>query len=156
MKTIKICVKNSAAIEAALARVNGRASVHSYTTYGEIAKIAERSEARIVEWLGAKWRAVGAGVVSCSSTAVAASYSGFRRAATSVTLECRATGWFLNAVVRVDVTQAGGGADRLFLSRGQADRATARLNDQFRIWGNTPLANNRAPSASVAAQGAAS
>jgi len=138
MKPIKICTKNSAAIEAALAAVNGRANAHAYTTYGEIEEIAERSEARVVEWVGAKKRTVGARVVSCSSTAVPASYSGFRRAATGVTLECRATGWFLTDIIRVDVTQAGGGADRLFLSRGQADCATARLNSQFVIWQPTP------------------
>jgi len=131
---IKICTKNSEVIEAALASVNGRASAHAYTTYGEIEGIAEKTEARIVEFVGAKKRVVGARVVSCSSTAVPASYSGFRRAATGVTLECRATGWFLTDIIRVDVTQAGGGADRLFLTRDQADCATARLNSQFRIW----------------------
>ena len=131
---IKICTKNAAAIEAALASVNGRANAHAYTTCGEIKAIAIKTEARVVEWVGAKKRTVGARVVSCSGTAVPSSYSGFRRAATSVTLECRTTGWFLTAVVRVDVTQAGGGADRLFLTRDQADCATARLNSQFGIW----------------------
>lgn len=99
MKPVLITETNAEAIEFALTAVNGRATAHCYTTFGEIRDEAERAERKLSDLLEAKSKRVGARYISQSGGKVASSYR-HSRAITRVTLKRGAKGWYLEAVAQ--------------------------------------------------------
>jgi hypothetical protein len=99
MKPIKI--EDTAAIEAALAAINGRAESFTITSAAQVAKIAEQAEQALANSLTKAARA-GARV---SYTPAGPSAKSYKRAAVSTTigLERRAAGWVLIAIDRTEV-----------------------------------------------------
>lgn len=97
MKPILITETNAEAIEFALTAVNGRATAHCYTTFGEIRAEAERAERKLSDLLEARSKHVGARYVSQSGGRVASSYRR-SRVVTRITLKRGAKGWYLEAV----------------------------------------------------------
>jgi len=134
MKSIKITVANKKTIEAVLAAVNGKAEAHTYTTYTDIADLAESANGRVLRILGAKKYIPGAVLNALSGDAVSNAYArkGFSRAGTLVSIECRSTGWFFVAVSRCDVYKEGG-YESLTLTTAQDARAVAVVRAQYRI-----------------------
>ena len=131
MKAIKVSAPNSAAIEAALHQSNGRADTHTYTDFAEIADLAATAERELLRIVGAKKDLPGAIFVSTSGTAVANAYK-YSRQATRVTLERRATGWFLTDVEATQI-YSDGGRERLSLTAAQREAAIARFCAQFTV-----------------------
>jgi len=143
MKPIKIELKNEGAIVLALGAVNGRAEAHAYTTFHEVARIAQAANLKISGLVGSDARAVGATVTATSGEAMSNAYAKKAfgtRPATRVVLERRATGWFLIHAERYGVYQQGGGADQMTLTQAQCDCAVARFKDQFRVAAPVALA----------------
>ena len=134
MKAIKITPANKSAIETELAAANGKAEAHAYTSYTDIADLAESANGRVLRILGAKKHIPGAVVTALSGDAVSNAYArkGFSRAGTAIRLECRSTGWFLAAVSRCDVYTEGG-YESLTLTAAQDVRAVVVLRTQYRI-----------------------
>ena len=99
MKPIKI--EDTAAIEAALAAVNGRAESFTITSADQVAKIAQQAEQALANSL-TKAARVGARV---SYTPAGPSAKSYKRAVISTTigLERRAAGWVLIAIDRATV-----------------------------------------------------
>ena len=135
MKPIRITHDNEAVIQAALKEVNGNAKLHTYTDYHEVAAMATMVEQKLSRflpkkaWKGAKW-------VETSGSAVSNAYSKKAfgpRPATTLTLEYRASGWFLVGIHKASVYQDGGGDGRLHLTRLQADEAVARFSSSFTV-----------------------
>lgn len=132
MKPIKITSDNAAAIEAALLAANGRAHLHAYTEYREIASVARNAEDKLIKLVG-KTHAAGARYTDTSGVPVSKSYAkkAFHRAATTVMLERRATGWYLTRVSANTVGKDGGGPGELTLTPAQAEHAVAIFKRQF-------------------------
>ena len=74
-KPIQITEKNAAAIEAALAEVNGRAGAHAYTSFSEIEQLAKAAEARLSALGILKKNAQGARWTETSGSEVSNAYA---------------------------------------------------------------------------------
>lgn len=135
MKPIKIDDKatNLNAIERELANINGAAHQHTYSVASQIAQIAEAAEEKLADLgIPAKYR-TGAAFIKTSGDPVPKAYAKKSRSriATRVTLERRATGWFLAACQRTDIHADGGGKGRLILTAAQAEIARNQFEKQF-------------------------
>lgn len=98
IKAIKIAKENAAAIEAALAAVNGCATAHTFTTFGEIEALAARAE-RELEYFGiAKTLRTGAAYDAVSGGAASKLYYP-TRIVTLVQMLRKASGWYLVCAV---------------------------------------------------------
>ena len=134
MKAIKITPANKSAIETALAAANGKAEAHTFTAYTDIADLAESANGRVLRILGAKKYIPGAVLNALSGDSVTSAYAqkSRTRVGTLVSIECRATGWFITAISRDDVYKDGG-YESLTLTTAQDARAVAVLRAQYRI-----------------------
>lgn len=133
MKTIKIAIENTTAIESSLAAVNGRAATHTYNTFSEIEGLADRAEARLAALGLPKSERIGAEWHETSGSAVSNSYDrkGHSRRATAVCLVRKGAGWYLIDARGVDIGQQGGGAGRLTLTDDQDDECVRRLRASY-------------------------
>jgi len=130
---IKISTENKDKIEAALREVNGRSEAHAYTSYAEVAALAESAEKEMEEllyrkdWKGARWE-------ETSGAKVANSYKGTRNG-TKVTLDRGSKDWFLVAAVQVSVFNSGGGSGHLYLTPKQDEATKKRLAERYQVYG---------------------
>jgi hypothetical protein len=131
-KAIRISEENIAAIEAALAAVNGKASTHCFTSFEEIAALAAVGEEKVADLLGAKKHAPGATLSARSGSAMPNSYD-YRRKGTAVRLDRRATGWFLASVTETVLNNNGGGRPWVSLTPEQDARAVAVLRERYSV-----------------------
>lgn len=122
MKPIRITEQNRAAIFHILAGVNGRATAHTFTTYQQIEQIAAAAEKQLIGLVGSQKAAVGALFKASSGEKMPNAYK-YPRSGTAVTLERRATGWFLIDASEVTLYASGGSAGRLTLTAAQDARA---------------------------------
>ncbi len=128
MKAIKISPENAAAIVAALKAVNGRAEYHAFTTFAEVEGLVATAESRLAKTLLPKADHKGSRLIAISGVAVSKAYAkkGRTRAATTVELERRSTGWFITAIAPATVGQSGGNL-RLVLTPAQKEASLARF-----------------------------
>lgn len=98
IKAIKITAENSAAIEAALAAVNGCATAHTYTTFAQIEALAARAERELEDFGIAKTLRAGAAYDAASGGAAPKRYYP-TRIVTLVQLLRKASGWYLVCAV---------------------------------------------------------
>jgi len=131
MKPIKVCEKNAFAIEAALRQANGKAVAHTFTTYAEIAKMAEFAERIAYALLGTKAAAIGAKAIAQSGEKLPNAYK-WTPIITSVTLEKKSTGWFLLSANSIE-THFGGKRVCIFLTPAQKDMAISKFKLNFEV-----------------------
>jgi len=131
MQPIRIHEDNAVAIEAALHKANGAALTHTFNCYSDIEAEADLASSRLGElglpvklWKGARFR-------TWSGGRVAKSYK-YSRQATMVTLERRATGWFLVDVQQTAVWEKPP-EPQLCVTRYQADEAQRRFAERYTI-----------------------
>ena len=132
---IRITESNAAAIESLLKAVNGRAAEHAYTRYSEIENLTAAAEAKL-EALGLpKARRAGAQLAEISGAEVSNSYAkkAFHRAATSVRLERRPSGWYLVCATATTIGASGGGKGSLILTAEQDAEAVRRLRAGYSV-----------------------
>lgn len=131
---LRITEKNAALIEAALAAVNGRATAHACTDYGEVLWASMMAAKEAEDIMGTKRGTVGAVAVYVSGDAVTNAYAhkAFSRPATRLTLERRPSGWFLVHVEKADIRQSGGGLS-LTLTAEQDAEAVRRLRERYNV-----------------------
>jgi hypothetical protein len=122
IKATRITEQNRAAIVAILASVNGKATAHTWTTFGDIEYLALVAEKQLLDLVGSQKAAVGARFNATSGGKVANAYK-YARSGTSVTIERRSTGWFLIEASEATLYADGGGARRLTLTAEQDKRA---------------------------------
>jgi hypothetical protein len=130
MKPIKVTKENEAAIESALAAINGRASAFAITGYWEVWKVADAAESHLSAL--PKAERVGAVAVHVPDGPAAKAYK-YRAASTRLSLERRATGWFLTEIERTEVYPGTSGYLRLSITQAQADEIARRAVAGFRI-----------------------
>jgi hypothetical protein len=132
MKPIKITEKNSAAIVAILASVNGKAELHAWTTFDDIDYLARVAEVRLLDLVGSQKAAAGAEFRATSGAKVANSYK-YSRSGTAVTLERRSTGWFLVYAAEQTLYPNTGGERKLTLTAAQDAKAIEVLRSSYLI-----------------------
>ena len=131
MSAIKIIAANSEKIESALHDANGRSVEHTFSTYVEIERIAERAEKAMAgllykkDFFGAEWAEISGGKV-------ANSYKGSRNA-TAARIVRRTGGWYLISVGHTTVGNHGGGAGHLYLTESQDVAAKAKLAEGYSV-----------------------
>ena len=131
MKPIRICEENRAAIEALLKEVNGKATTHTYTEYGEILYLADRAENAVASLL-LKKDFVGAQWFEISGAHVANAYK-YARQGTAVTLVRKSGGWHLIEARAAKLFVSGGGKGRLYLTEAQSEAAQKELAKRFTV-----------------------
>ena len=134
-KAIKITPANAKAIEAALAEVNGRATAHTFTTFGEVQNMAATAETKLGALNIPKTMRKGAVWSETSGAAVTNAYAkkSSTRAANWVRLERRSPEWFLVGMGKTEVYKEGGGPGRLTLTKEQAAKAVEVFSNQFTV-----------------------
>ena len=135
MKAIKITPANAKAIEAALSAVNGRATTHTFTSFGEVQNMAAAAEEKLNALSIPKAVRKGATWSETSGAAVTNAYAkkSSTRAANWVRLERRSADWFLTNVGKTEVYKEGGGPGRLILTKEQAAKAVEVFSNQFTV-----------------------
>ena len=131
MNNIKFDIKNAAKINALLDSVNGRASGHTYCTFTEFKTDAENTISRVEKLLGGKKHCVGAKFSIESGNSVKSAYK-YTRIGTRLSLECRASGWFVTDIQRADIW-ARGGECKIVLTQAHHDQAVKVLSDGYLI-----------------------
>lgn len=131
MKAIKISRENGAKINTILGEVNGSARSHCFSDEYDIRYVVGSCEADLIELLPSKKMAIGAKVIAVSGDEVSNAYSkkGRTRAATRITAERRATGWFLTSVERAEIYQDGGFV-QLILTEDQDCAAVSKFRSK--------------------------
>jgi hypothetical protein len=114
MTNLKIESANRPAIEATLLEVNENATAHTLTDFGDLERLAEDLEQKVVNLAGSNGPAISARAIYTSGKSVANAYS-YKRVATEVIVERRNAAWYLTSAKRVQVSTRGGGEPRLFL-----------------------------------------
>jgi hypothetical protein len=99
-KQIRISDEHAHAIETALATTNGKAHKHAFTTYQQIADLAEYGEQRLTRMGLPKSARHGAVVIGTSGDQVPLAYK-HPRQGTRVRLVRRSSGWYLVASEKV-------------------------------------------------------
>ena len=137
---MKINVSDTAKIAAALGAVNGTASAHTASA-ADVADQAVAAEAHLAALGILKKDRAGAVRDYVSGDAVSNAYSNKNwsgRAATRVRLTRGASGWFVFAVERVTIGQAGGWA-RTLLTSDQYDLALMVFRAGFGVVAAVPV-----------------
>ena len=131
MKPIKFASTNTDKINLILNEVNGRASDHTYCNFYDFEVNAGNMIKKIETILGGKKCCVGAKFSVESGNSVKNAYR-YTRIGTRISLECRATGWFVTNIQRVDIW-AKGGESKIVLTQAHHDRAVTVLKSGYVI-----------------------
>ena len=131
MNNIKFDIKNAAKINVLLDSVNGRASDHTYREFGDFKTEAERFISKIEALLGGKKYCLGAKFSIESGGSVKSAYK-YTRIGTRISLERRASGWFVTNIQRADIW-ARGGESKIVLTQAHHDQAVKVLSDGYQI-----------------------
>jgi hypothetical protein len=130
MKSIKIT--DTAAITAALAEVNGKATAHTYTHAHQVAKIAEEAEAELEAFgIPKKYRA-GARYAAQSGSRLANAYK-HGAITTGVTLTRNSTGWTVASVSQITLYPGQSPQPILILTTAQDAIAVANFRSKYSV-----------------------
>ena len=145
----QVCPKKQVAILAALQAVNGGATTHAFTTYGEIEGLARCAEMELQRLQLAPRDRVGASYTCVSGAAVANAYK-YARTGTRVILHRRIAGWYLVEIERTPIFAQGGGRPRLTLTGEQHAVAVKRRRERYVVLRPDQLAADTARRAALA------
>jgi len=129
---MRINLKDTDAVRAALAAVNGRAERHAYTLPSEIAAVAYDAERALARLNLSKSARRGARYVSQSSGNLPKAYK-YNAIGTVVTLERGATAWFMVNVAACDIRPGAAPFQRLTLTPDQDAAAVAALRKAYGV-----------------------
>lgn len=136
---IKICDKNKDLIENKLAKVNGTATSHCYTTYNEILNIVKIAEYKLNKLnLSISYRN-NAYLHSISGKTVPNAYR-YTRIATKVIIKYSNKYWYIVDIFR-DIINKQGGYDRLYLTQTQSDIVINKFKSQYSIYKDNTKSN---------------
>lgn len=129
MKPIKFAATNTDKINAILDEVNGRASDHTYCNFYDFEADAGNMIKKIETILGGKKYCVGAKFSIESGNSVKSAYR-YTRIGTRISLERRASGWFVTGIEREHIW-AKGGESKIVLTQAHHDRAVTVLKSGY-------------------------
>lgn len=129
---IKISLDNAEAIESALSAVNGKSSVHAFTTAQEIVDAAADAEGRLagLSIPVSKRQGASAGVLSGGSVVNAYKY---KRTATYVRMVRGSQHWFIAFIQKQTLFPNNHGGLYIFLSDSQDSIAVQQLRMQYTV-----------------------
>jgi hypothetical protein len=130
MKPIKLVYANAELIAQKLAEVNGKATEHVFTNYWSIVDPLKEAEDLLVASLLPKSAWKGVQLVVSSGKKMPNAYT-YKRKATKVLIERKASGWFILEISETSVFQDGGRTD-VFLSKAQRKIMHDNVDQQFR------------------------
>ena len=130
MKAIKITVENTAAIEAALKAVNGRAEAHTYTSAYSIIAMADRFGASLDKLGLPKGMRAGARYISQSGSVLPAAYKN-TAITTRVMIERRSNAFWLVAVNHDRLYPRSKPFTGMVLTEAQDDKAIEVLRQSY-------------------------
>lgn len=128
MKAIKFDVKNAEKINSILSDINGKAVDHTFRSFRDIFNADDQTK-KAENLVGGKKYAVGIKVLIESGHAVSKSYK-YTRIGTQITLECRASGWFITDITRADIWQKGG-QSTILMAPSHHERAVSVLESGY-------------------------
>lgn len=128
---IKISQDNSAAIDAVLAQVNGRASQHTASSL-DIIDAARRAEANLAQLGLPKAERSGASFFFRSGDKVAHAYA-FARAVNHATLQRGASAWYLVSVIKTEVQPSAKPSLIATLTAAQDAEVIRRVREGYSI-----------------------
>lgn len=131
MKAIKITEANKTVIEAALKAANGAATAHTTTTFKEVEFVATMMEQQVYRLVGTKDMMVGAKVTHQSGDSLPNAYK-YDRQVTVITMERRATGWFLTSATSATAYKEAG-RETIYLTEQQDEAAIAQLRKAYKV-----------------------
>jgi hypothetical protein len=129
---MKINLKDTDAVQAALDAVNGRATAHTYNTPYFVHVVAREAERELARFNVPKAARKGARYVSQSSGNLPKAYK-YTAIGTTVTLERGASAWFLVDVAACDIRPGAAPFYRLTLTPDQDAAAVAALRKAYRV-----------------------
>jgi hypothetical protein len=125
-------ITDTAAITAALAEVNGKATAHTYTHAHQVAKIAEEAEAEL-EALGIpKKHRAGARYAAQSGSQLPKAYK-HGAITTGVTLTRNSTGWTVASVSQITLYPGQSPQPILILTAAQDAIAVANFRSKYSV-----------------------
>jgi hypothetical protein len=127
---IKISTQNTAALEAALKNVNGRATAHTFKWAFEIIGLAQQAEAKLHHLALKKDSRSGAIATSISGGRIANSYK-YTRITTIVIMERGSAAWFLVSLSTASSFCRKAGDTYVSLTSSQDAEVTARFRSQY-------------------------
>lgn len=130
-RAIKIVEGKAAAIENLLQQTNGRALMHCYTTFQEIANVAKEAEKRVGQLLLRKKDFPGAVFEITSGEPMPKRYD-YKRIATTVVVTRKKDGWYLSRAERSHV-DIYGGRRGLSLTKDQDARSHKELSGKYSV-----------------------
>ncbi len=131
MKPIKFDAANAEKINAILDEVNGKATDHTYKTFVEMVADCNNQISRSESLVGGKKYAIGIKIIIESGHSVSKSYK-YTRIGTRITLECRASGWFITNICRTNIW-AKGGESTILMTPSHHQRAIEVLKSGYFI-----------------------
>lgn len=126
---IKVDFSNEKDIERALRRVSGAAEAHTYTSYNEVARIADWAEDELYGLGLPKNMRAGAGVWARSGDKLPNSYK-HQRIVTNVRLLRGRSDWYL-VDCYAGSTYNDAGRTTLYLTKEQDERAISKLKKRY-------------------------
>jgi len=129
---MRINLKDTDAVRAALAAVNGKAERHTYTLPSDIETVADDAERQLARLDVPKAARKGARYVSQSGHGLPKAYK-YRATGTVVTLERGASAWFLVDVAACDIWPGHAPITRLTLTPDQDAAAVAALRKAYAV-----------------------
>jgi hypothetical protein len=132
MKSIKITTENAAAIEAALKAVNGKAIMHTITTYAEVAREIGYGEKRL-EDLGLPKAARGGAVFMTWSATLLPNAYRYMATGTELRLERRSGAWWLADVGTWQFGSKTSTKRRMTLTPAQDAKAIEVLRREYSV-----------------------
>jgi hypothetical protein len=133
---IKIDIKHAAALEAALAAVNGKAKGHTYTDACELIDLAAKAEAEL-ENLHIRKEARGDSIYTQTSGGKVANAYNNMRIATQVKFRRGSSAWYLVDVKQVRVGTSGGGKSHLSITSYAEQAMIQTLRQKYTL--STPI-----------------
>lgn len=131
MKSLKIEKKNAPEIEAALRKVNGKATNHVYTAFSELAEIADLAESVVLGIVKLKKLMPGARLVVRSGDELPKAYD-YLRKVTRCTLVRKTAGWYLETV-EADSASRYAAKPTILLTADQESAALSLFRAQYRL-----------------------
>jgi hypothetical protein len=131
MKAIKLTAANLPAIKEALILANGNACSHTFNA-DDILDVVTVAEGELVFLLGNKKDMVGAMAFARSGCALPNAYK-YGRQVNTITIQRRASGWWLVSIVRFGTTDKSGESVKVALTTEQDAKAVARFQKTYQM-----------------------
>ena len=131
-KEIEIRIENEAEIEATLAKVNGRAKTHTFTTFGEILRLSKEAEDELDDLGLVKSLRKGAKYWAESAEPVAKRYKS-SRIGTNVTLVRKKDCWALSHAETYHFYPTQGGKRKIYVTKMQADYMVEKFAKRYSV-----------------------